>query len=208
MRAILYVIDLILQLYIWLLIAAAVLSWLIAFNVVNTRNQFVAMVGDFLYRITEPVLRPIRNMLPNLGGIDISPVIVILIIIFLRPCDRLLHLFRTFLTSMPRPRPWTVAAGGLVVTVRLTPQGRARRHRRHRDSCADGQCGAQGAGARRADRRRGERRADRACSPKRSASHRAMSSSSRGATSRIKRAEIAGDGAALAAALEKIAGVS
>ena len=52
----------ILQLYIWLLIAAAVLSWLIAFNVVNTRNQFVAMIGDFLYRITEPVLRPIRNM--------------------------------------------------------------------------------------------------------------------------------------------------
>ena len=49
------------------------LSWLVAFNVVNARNQFVAMVGDFLYRVTEPVLRPIRNMLPNLGGIDISP---------------------------------------------------------------------------------------------------------------------------------------
>ena len=78
------VIDLILQLYIWLLIAAAVLSWLVAFNVVNARNQFVAMAGDFLYRVTEPVLRPIRNMLPNLGGIDISPVVVIFIIIFLR----------------------------------------------------------------------------------------------------------------------------
>jgi YggT family protein len=84
MRALFYVIDLILQLYIWLLIAAAVLSWLIAFNVINTRNQFVAMVGDFLYRITEPVLRPIRNMLPSLGGIDLSPVVVIFIIIFLR----------------------------------------------------------------------------------------------------------------------------
>jgi YggT family protein len=71
-------------LYIWLLIAAAVLSWLVAFNVVNARNQFVAMAGDFLYRVTEPVLRPIRNMLPNLGGIDISPVVVIFIIIFLR----------------------------------------------------------------------------------------------------------------------------
>ena len=81
MRALLDIILIILRLYIWLLIAAAVLSWLIAFNVVNARNQFVAMVGDFLYRITEPVLRPIRNMLPNLGGIDISPVIVILIII-------------------------------------------------------------------------------------------------------------------------------
>jgi YggT family protein len=84
MRALFLVIDLVLNLYIWLLIAAAVLSWLIAFNVVNTRNQFVAMVADFLYRITEPVLRPIRNVMPNLGGIDISPVIVILIIIFLR----------------------------------------------------------------------------------------------------------------------------
>ena len=84
MRSILYVILLVLDLYIWLLIAAAVLSWLVAFNVVNARNQFVAMVGDFLFRITEPVLRPIRNMLPNLGGIDISPIIVILIIIFIQ----------------------------------------------------------------------------------------------------------------------------
>jgi len=86
MRALFLVIDLALEIYIWLLIAAAVLSWLIAFNVVNTRNQVVAMVGDFLYRITEPALRPIRNMLPNLGGIDISPVILILIIIFIRFC--------------------------------------------------------------------------------------------------------------------------
>ena len=84
MRSILYVILLVLDLYIWLLIAAAVLSWLIAFNVVNTRNQFVAMVVDFLYRITEPVLRPIRNMLPSLGGIDVSPVVLILIIILIK----------------------------------------------------------------------------------------------------------------------------
>ena len=83
MRALLDVILLALQLYIWLLIAAAVLSWLIAFNVVNTRNQFVAAVAEFLYRITEPALRPIRNLLPNLGGLDISPVILILIIYFI-----------------------------------------------------------------------------------------------------------------------------
>ena len=73
-----------LQLYIYVLIATAVLSWLVAFGVVNPRNQFVATIGEFLYRITEPVLRPIRNMLPNLGGIDISLVIVMLIIIFIQ----------------------------------------------------------------------------------------------------------------------------
>jgi YggT family protein len=84
MRAILDVILIVLDLYIWLLIAAAVLSWLVAFNVVNARNQFVAMIGDFLFRITEPVLRPIRNMLPSLGGIDVSPVVLILIIILIK----------------------------------------------------------------------------------------------------------------------------
>jgi len=84
MKALFLVIDLALTLYIYLLIAAAVLSWLIAFNVVNMRNQFVAMVADFLYRITEPALRPIRRFMPNLGGIDISPIILILIIIFLQ----------------------------------------------------------------------------------------------------------------------------
>ena len=83
MRALLDVILLALQLYVWLLIAAAVLSWLIAFNVVNTRNQVVSVVGEFLYRITEPALRPIRRIMPNLGGIDVSPVILILIIFFL-----------------------------------------------------------------------------------------------------------------------------
>jgi YggT family protein len=83
MRAVLDIILLILQIYIWLLIAAAVLSWLVAFNVVNTRNQVVHMIGDMLYRLTEPLLRPIRSMMPNLGGIDISPVILILLILFL-----------------------------------------------------------------------------------------------------------------------------
>ena len=84
MRAILDVILVVLQIYVWLLIAGAILSWLIAFNVVNTHNQVVAVIGDFLYRITEPVLRPIRSFMPNLGGLDISPVILILIIFFIQ----------------------------------------------------------------------------------------------------------------------------
>jgi YggT family protein len=84
MRAVLDVILFALEIYVWLVIAAAILSWLIAFGVVNTRNQAVAMIGDFLYRITEPALRPIRNVLPHLGGIDISPVILILIIILIQ----------------------------------------------------------------------------------------------------------------------------
>lgn len=84
MNPFLWLVDTIITIYIWLLIAAAVLSWLIAFNVVNTRNQVVHMVGDVLYRLTEPLLRPIRAMLPNLGGIDISPVILIIALLFLR----------------------------------------------------------------------------------------------------------------------------
>jgi YggT family protein len=80
MRAILDIILIVLDLYVWLLIASAILSWLIAFNVVNTRNQFVSSIAEFLYRITEPLLAPIRRMMPGLGGIDISPVILILII--------------------------------------------------------------------------------------------------------------------------------
>lgn len=84
MRALFLVIDLALEFYIYIVIAAAVLSWLLAFNVVNPRNQAVATIGEFLYRVTDPVLRPIRNALPNLGGIDISPIILFLIIIFIR----------------------------------------------------------------------------------------------------------------------------
>ena len=84
MRALIEVIELVLQLYVYLLIASAILSWLIAFNVVNTRNQFVASVGEFLYRITEPLLAPIRSVLPNFGGLDISPIILILIIMLIQ----------------------------------------------------------------------------------------------------------------------------
>jgi YggT family protein len=84
MNPFLWLVDTIINIYIWLLIASAVLSWLIAFNVVNTRNPIVHSVGEFLYRVTEPLLRPIRNMLPNLGGIDVSPVILIIGLLFLR----------------------------------------------------------------------------------------------------------------------------
>jgi YggT family protein len=84
MRAVLWLINTIITIYIWLLIAQAVLSWLLAFGVVNRYNRSVAVIGDFLYRVTEPALRPIRNFLPNFGGIDISPVILILLLYFLR----------------------------------------------------------------------------------------------------------------------------
>ncbi|MGI8525417.1 MAG: YggT family protein [Pseudolabrys sp.] len=77
-------ISYLLTLYIYVLIAAAVLSWLIAFNVVNTHNPIVANIAEFLYRVTEPALRPIRNLLPNLGGIDVSPIILILVILFVQ----------------------------------------------------------------------------------------------------------------------------
>ena len=83
MNPFLWLIDTIITIYIWLLIASAVLSWLVAFNVVNTRNPIVHSIGEFLYRITEPALRPIRSILPNLGGIDVSPVILILGLLFL-----------------------------------------------------------------------------------------------------------------------------
>jgi YggT family protein len=84
MLRLLYFIDFLLNLYIFILIAQAILSWLVVFNVVNTRSPVVAAIGEFLYRITEPALRPIRQLLPNFGGIDISPLIVILIIYFLQ----------------------------------------------------------------------------------------------------------------------------
>jgi YggT family protein len=70
----------ILDLYWYLVIIQAVISWLIAFNVINTYSRPVAMVLDFLYRITEPLLRPIRQFVPSLGGLDISPVILLLVI--------------------------------------------------------------------------------------------------------------------------------
>ena len=74
----------VIELYIWVVIIAVVLGWLVSFKVVNTSNWFVYMVGDFSYRVTEPALGPIRNVLPNLGGIDISPIALILLLYFLK----------------------------------------------------------------------------------------------------------------------------
>ena len=84
MYALLDLVHTVITIYIWLLIIQAVLSWLVAFGIVNRHNRAVAMVGDFLWRVTEPLLRPIRRILPDLGGVDISPVILILLLVFLR----------------------------------------------------------------------------------------------------------------------------
>lgn len=84
MQAVFWLINELLNLYWWVIILGAVLSWLVAFEVVNTRNRFVAMALDFTYRLTEPAMRPIRRFLPDMGGIDISPVILLLGIMFLQ----------------------------------------------------------------------------------------------------------------------------
>ena len=84
MLALIKTIDLALYLYWWIIILSAIFSWLYAFNVVNPRNQFVGSVGNMLFRLTEPALRPIRRYMPDLGGIDISPIILLLIIYFIR----------------------------------------------------------------------------------------------------------------------------
>jgi YggT family protein len=84
MYSLLGLISTVIQIYIYILIASAVLSWLIAFNVVNTRNQAVAMIADTLWRLTEPVLAPIRRILPSFGGLDLSPVVLILLLYFAR----------------------------------------------------------------------------------------------------------------------------
>ncbi|RUT29370.1 YggT family protein [Arsenicitalea aurantiaca] len=84
MRAVLDVIMLLLSLYWWVVLAMIILSWLISFNVVNTRNQFVDTVWRAVNALTEPVLNPIRRMLPRFSGIDISPIILFLIIYFIQ----------------------------------------------------------------------------------------------------------------------------
>ncbi|MCB4769944.1 YggT family protein [Ancylobacter sp. Lp-2] len=84
MYSLLWLFDTIVSLYVWILIASAILSWLVAFNVVNPQNQVVRSVGEFLWRVTEPVLAPIRRLLPNLGGIDVSPIILIIGLYFIR----------------------------------------------------------------------------------------------------------------------------
>lgn len=68
----------------WIIIISAILSWLIVFDVVNRRNRAVYMIADSFQRLTEPMLRPIRNVLPDLGGVDISPIVLLLLILFIR----------------------------------------------------------------------------------------------------------------------------
>ena len=84
MRAVLDIVIIVLDLYVWLLIASAILSWLVAFNVVNPRSSVVSQIGEFLYRITEPALRPIRRFLPPIGGMDISPIVLLLLLSFIQ----------------------------------------------------------------------------------------------------------------------------
>lgn len=84
MLALFSTVDLALRIYMWIIIGSAIFSWLYAFNVVNTGNRFVGMIGEFLFKATEPALRPIRRILPDLGGLDISPIVLLLLIYFIR----------------------------------------------------------------------------------------------------------------------------
>ncbi|WAC60193.1 YggT family protein [Brevundimonas sp. SL130] len=80
--AIVWLVNAVISLMIWFIIAQAILSWLVAFDVINYRNRFVYSVGTFLDRVTTPLLEPFRRIIPNLGGIDISPIVVILLLQF------------------------------------------------------------------------------------------------------------------------------
>ncbi len=84
MNPIHYLLDTLLQLFFFAVIASVIMSWLVQFGVINRSNPFVNQIGEFLHRLTEPALRPIRNALPDLGGIDISPIILIILIEFSR----------------------------------------------------------------------------------------------------------------------------
>ena len=122
MIALFWLVDRLLSLYMWAVILAAVFSILTSFGVLDTRNRIVWTIGDFLYRITEPALRPIRKMLPNLGGIDISPLILILL---LQAARMLLgeiegqpgaeHLLSDF---------WRPLPDGVAVAVKVQPKSR------------------------------------------------------------------------------------
>ncbi len=84
MVAIFWLIDTLLNMVWWLVILSVVFSWLYAFNVVNSSNRFVSQFGGFLYQVTEPMFRPIRRILPNMGTLDLSPIVVLLAITFLQ----------------------------------------------------------------------------------------------------------------------------
>ena len=84
MQSLLMLIDTVLGLFVFVLIFAVVMSWLVSFNIINVHNHFVRLLYDFLHRVTEPALKPIRRWLPNLGGIDISPVVLIIAVYFIQ----------------------------------------------------------------------------------------------------------------------------
>jgi YggT family protein len=88
MNAFILLLDRIIYLYVWVLIINAAVSWLIAFNILNTQNRFVYSVLEFTYKLTDPPLNYIRRFLPNLGSVDISPIVLILLIYFLRDLIR------------------------------------------------------------------------------------------------------------------------
>ena len=84
MKSILFLLDSIITIYLWIIIINAILSWLVAFNILNTQNRFVFSILDATYKLTDPALNKIRRFIPNFGSIDISPIILILALMFLR----------------------------------------------------------------------------------------------------------------------------
>jgi len=84
MQSLLWLILQIINIYIYVLIVWVVVSWLVAFDVINLRNNFVRMIYDVLNRLTDPVMRPIRRILPNLGGLDLSPLVVFILLMFIQ----------------------------------------------------------------------------------------------------------------------------
>ena len=150
-------IDKVIDIYTWIVIASAIMSWLVAFGVVNVRNQFIRVVVDLLYRLTEPVLRPIRRILPNLGGVDISPVILLLGLFFLREPPVGVRLAGADPLSRLADPPF-LRRTGTGVTIELRAQPRARRTALER--APDRRAEGRGDGARRG--RQGQRRRDRA----------------------------------------------
>lgn len=84
MKSIFFLVDSVINIYIWLIIINVILSWLVAFNILNTQNRFVFAVLNATHQLTDPALNKIRRFIPNLGSIDISPVVLILLLIFIR----------------------------------------------------------------------------------------------------------------------------
>jgi len=84
MQSLLWLILQIINIYMYVIIVWVIMSWLIAFDVINLRNRFVRMINDVLSRLTDPVMRPIRRILPNLGGLDLSPLVVFFLLVFIQ----------------------------------------------------------------------------------------------------------------------------